>query len=74
MKANRRLRRKFRIFSISPKRKTASFIEGLSCVSKIKTIQNHKLLVKRIMMREQVMKNLNIDANNKEMTHKVFEL
>ena len=62
MKANRKLKRKYRILSASPNRKAASFIEGLSWASKSRIIENKELLAKRIMMREQVMKNLNIDG------------
>ena len=74
MKANTKLRRKFRIWSISPDRQSAVLAPNLSWVSQDKVTTKQQLLIDRIMKRERLMRNLNIDINNKEMTHKVFDL
>ena len=62
------------MLSVSPITKISRFVHGLSYISKDMAIASHHILAQRSKMREQVMKRLNLTANNKELTRKVFEL
>ena len=74
MKANTKLRRKLRILSASPSRHPTNLTQNSSGASRNKATAKQQLLNDRITRREKLMRNLNIDINNKEMTHKVFDL